>query len=106
MLASTGYGPSASNQWRKLSFDRDERKFELWERKFLDYMKIRKLKHVLVGNDETTITADQNATAFSELIQFLDERSITIIMRDVRDDGRKAFQILQEHYAGVANPEL
>jgi len=34
-------------------------KFELWEVKFLGYMKIRKLKHVFVTQDE------QNEMAFS-----------------------------------------
>lgn len=53
------------------------------------YMKIRKLKHVLVGTED--ITPDQNEIAFSELIQFLDERSISLVMRGAREDGRKAF---------------
>ena len=101
---STGYGPSANSQWKNICFDGDERKFELWEIKFLGYMKIRKLKHVLVG--EEAITGDQNEMAFSELIQFLDERSISLIMRDARDDGRKAFKILREHYAGCGKPRI
>ena len=102
-MNSTGYGPS--NQWKNITFDGDERKFELWEIKFLGYMKIRKLKHILTGEDED-ITPDQNETAFAELIQFLDERSISLIMRDARDDGRKAFQILKEHYAGSGKPRI
>ena len=42
-------------------------------------MKLKKLKHVLVGPVER-ITEEKNELAFSELIQFLDERSISLIM--------------------------
>ena len=76
-MTATGYGPSASSQWQNISFDGDERKFELWEVKFLGYMKLKKLKHVLVGPVEE-VTDEQNELAFSELIQFLDERSILL----------------------------
>ena len=62
------------------------------------------MKHVLVGTEE--ITADENENAYSELIQFLDERSISLIMRDARDDGRKAFSILRQHYAGSGKPRV
>ncbi|XP_066925577.1 uncharacterized protein [Clytia hemisphaerica] len=104
MTSSTGYGPSANNLWQNIAFDGDERKFELWEVKFLGYMNIRKLKHVFVSEDE--ITAEKNELAFSELIQFLDERSISLIMRDARDNGRLAFKILKEHYAGSGKPRI
>ena len=36
----------------------------------------------------------KNAEAFAELIQFLDERSLALVMRDARDKGREAFKIL------------
>ncbi|XP_066925480.1 uncharacterized protein [Clytia hemisphaerica] len=104
MTSSTGYGPSANNLWQNIAFDGDERKFELWEVKFLGYMNIRKLKHVFVSEDE--ITAEKNELAFSELIQFLDERSISLIMRDARDNGRLAFKILKEHYAASGKPRI
>jgi len=41
-------------------------------------MKIKKLKSVLVGDGD--VTADKNETTFAELIQFLDKRSISLIM--------------------------
>lgn len=104
-MNSTAYGPST--QWKNITFDGDERKFELWEVKFLGYMKIRKLKHVLIAKEgEAEISADDKETAFAELIQFLDERSISLIMRDALNDGRKAFQILKEHYAGSGKPRI
>ena len=81
----TAYGPSS--QWQNLTFDGDERKYEIWETKILGYMKLRKLKDTLVGVGE--VDADKNETAFSELIQFLDERSLSLVIREARDDGRK-----------------
>ena len=40
---STGYGP-----WRGLAFNGDESKYELWEVKFLAFMRIQKLCDVFV----------------------------------------------------------
>ena len=98
----TGYGPS--NQWQNLIFNGDERKFEIWETKLLGYMKIKKLKDVLVGDDEPD--AERNEMAFAEMIQFLDERSLSLVIRDANDNGRKAFKILKAHYAGSGKPRI
>ena len=98
----TGYGPS--NLWQNLAFDGNEKKFEIWETKILGYMKLKKLKNVFVTEDE--VTADQKETAFAELIQFLDERSLTLVLREANDDGRKAWKILKEHYASGSKPRI
>ena len=82
----TGYGPS--NLWQNLTFDGNERKYDLWETKILGYMKLKKLKMVFVTEDD--VTEEQNETAFAELIQFLDERLLSLVIREARDDGRKA----------------
>ena len=97
----TGYGYA-----RNLIFDGDEAKYELWEMKMLAYMKLKKLKHVilpdLINNtdDAAVITSDKQEEAFSELIFLLDERSQELVMRDAKNDGRKALEILRKHYAG------
>ena len=52
------------------------------------------------------ITEEKNELAFSELIQFLDERSISPIMWDARDNGRKAYEISKQHYAGNSKPRI
>ena len=98
----TGYGPS--NQWQNLIFNGDESKFEIWETKLLGYMKIKKLKDVLVGDDEPD--AERNEMAFAEMIQFLEERSFSLVIRDANDNGRKAFKILKAHYAGSGKPRI
>lgn len=42
--------------------------------------------------------ADKNELAFAELIQFLDDKTLHLIMRDAPDNGRKALSILREHF--------
>ena len=101
-MNSTGYGPS--NMWQNLVFDGNEKKFELWETKLLGYMKLKKLKKVF--NTDEEISGETNETAFAELIQFLDERSLTLVMREAQDDGRKAWKILKEHYASNSKPRI
>ena len=66
-----------------------------WEVKFLGYMRLQTLKDVLVSESwDEEANASKNEEAFAELIQFLDEKSLVLVMRDAIDDGRKALQIL------------
>ena len=50
--------------------------------------------------------AEKNSLAYSELVQFIDDRSLSLVMRDAKDDGRKAIQILKEHYQGSGKPRI
>ena len=101
-IRSTGYGPS--NLWQNLVYDGNEKKFDLWETKILGYMKLKKLNKIFTTTEE--ITEEQNETAFAELIQFFDECLLTLVMREAQDDGRKAWQILKEHYASGSKPRI
>ena len=95
----TGYGAPA----HQLRFDGDESKYELWETKMLAYMKLKKLKTVILpaeNNLAAAVSDDKKEEAYSELILLLDERSQNLIMQDAKDDGRKALEILRQHYAG------
>ena len=91
----TGYGSSAS-RFARLLFDGEERNYEKWEIKFLGYMHIHKLKDIILSESEE-VDASRNELAFSELIQFLDDRSLCLIMRDAKNDGRKALKLLRSH---------
>ena len=51
-------------------------------------------------------TSDKNAEVYAELIQFLDDRSLSLVMRDAPDDGKKAMGILREHYMGKGKPRV
>ena len=92
VMNETGYGPSS--RYGRLLFDGDERKYEQWEVKFLGYMRLRKLKDSITAADDVEITAAKNEETYAELIQFLDDKSLALVMRDARDDGRKALKIL------------
>ena len=105
---ATGYGPSnnAQGRYSRLFFDGDERKYEQWEVKFLAYMLLQKLKSVILTPEGEEIDRDKNELAYAELIQFLDEKSLSLVMRDAADDGRKALSILRAHYAGSGTPRI
>ena len=100
-MSSTGYGSHATQG--NLHFDGNEDKYDMWECKFLSYMRLKKLKKVIVP-DGPAATAEQKEDAFAELVQFLDERSLCLVMRDAADDGRKALEILCNHYARYGKP--
>ena len=73
--------------------------------KVLGYMKIKKLKDILVDENDNP-DAEKNELVFAELIQFLDEQSFALVMHDAKDKGREAFKILREHYAGKGKPRI
>jgi len=84
---------------RYYSYDGDEGKYKSWEVKFLGYMRLLKLTDTVLPPSDTDVGADKNAEAFAELIQFSDLKSLPLVMRDDMDDGKKALEILQQHYA-------
>ncbi|KAG1649946.1 D-aminoacyl-tRNA deacylase 1 [Nymphon striatum] len=100
---STGYGPR-----HRLMFDGEETRYELWEVKFLGYMRLQKLHDVILAKEEesTPPSAELNSNAFAELVQFLDDRSLSLVIRDARDDGREALKILRGHYLGIGKPRI
>jgi hypothetical protein len=102
-INSTGYGPRT-----RLYFDGDETKYELWEVKFLGYMRMQKFHDVIVKKEgeRDAPEADKLADAFAELVQCLDDRSLSLVLRDAKDDGRKALQILRGHYRGSGKPRV
>ncbi|KXJ21573.1 Chromobox protein-like 7 [Exaiptasia diaphana] len=100
---STGYGPR-----RTLIFDGDETKYELWEVKFLGHLRLQKLFDVAIKQEGETDapSADKNANVFAELVQCLDDRSLSLVIREANNDGRKAIEVLREHYQGKGNPRI
>ena len=101
--SSTGYGPR-----RALLFDGNESKYELWEVKFLGYTRHQKLYDVFVRLESEKKPPDEErqADAFAELVQCLDDRSLSLVMHDARDDGRKALEILRQLYQGKGKPRV
>ena len=99
---STGYGPRK----RTLVFDGDERKFELWLVRFMGHLRIQKLHATVLAAPDKDVDAAKNAEAFAELTQYLDDRSLSLIMREAADDGRRALIILKEHYRPKGKPRV
>ena len=71
----------------------------------MGYLELKDLKDVVTSTDET-VDAAKNSKAFSELIQYLDDTSLGLIMREANGDGRQAMKMLKQHYAGKGNVRL
>lgn len=104
-----------------MCFDGDEKNFELWETKFLAHLRLQGLKGTILNEfDGDAIEgesaadraaraaedASKNEEAYAELIQLLDDKSLSLVMRDAADNGRKALKILRDHYAGKGKPRV
>ena len=89
-----------SSRWTRLVFDGDEEKYELWEKRFLGHLLLRGLKKTILNQPEMGEDKEKNALAYAELIQVLDDKSVSLVMREAADDGRRALIILREYYAG------
>ena len=88
----TGYGPRIV----KLFFDGDEFKYELWEVKFLGYLRIQHLYQIILSPTDQSGDMDfveKNTTIFAVLIQYLDNKSLSLVIRDRKDNGRKDLRI-------------
>ena len=59
-------------------------------------MRIRKLHEVFKDLDDETleVNQDSNEEAYAELVQLLDDRSLSLVIREAKDSGRKALRIL------------
>ena len=106
----------SSQRFSRLLFDGDERSYELWETRFLAHLELRGLSATIkaepqVADDEdadVVAAADigKNAQAYAELVQVLDNKSLSLVMREAAGDGRKALKILRGHYAGKGKPRI
>ena len=94
-----GYGLSKS-----LQFSGDAEDFELWAVKLKAHLRLNKLYKTLQA--ATDGDEEKNADLYSTLVQVLDDKSLNLIIRDAEDDGRKAFQIMVEHYQGTSKPRI
>ena len=81
MYNATGYGPrrDVGNRWSRLCFDGDEKNYEIWETKFLGYLRLQGLKGTILQEPDEDDVNDEvkNEEAYAELIQFLDDKSLS-----------------------------
>ena len=111
-LSSTGYGPS---RYQRLLFSGEEEDYEIWETKFLGYLRTRNLKKIILSEpppstdesaEELAAYTLKNEECYAELVQFLDDKSLGLVMREADNDGRQALNILREHYASSSKPKI
>ena len=57
------------------------------------------------ASDSDPPNEEENEEASTEMVQFLDERSLGLVMHDVKDNGRKSLEILWQH-AGSGKPRI
>ncbi|KAF2346530.1 Reverse transcriptase RNA-dependent DNA polymerase [Trinorchestia longiramus] len=95
----TGYGPS------NLTFDGNDERYGLWEVKFRAYLDLKSLNSVLEG-EESSLDVEKNKQVFSKPVQRLDDKSLSLIIRDAYGDGRKSMKILGDHYLGSSKPRI
>ena len=106
MNTSTGYGPSS--RYSRLYFNGDASKYEIWEEKFIGYLRTQKLKEAVCSTADplTPELAAKNEEAYAELILLIDDSSLALIRNDAKDDCRQALKLLHEHYAGKGKPRV
>lgn len=78
----------------------------------MGHLRLQGLKDTILiepaGDEEAEPAEDEekNAEAYAELIQFLDDKSLSLVMLEAADDGRKALKILRDYYAGKGKPRV
>ena len=74
----------------------------------LGYFRIQHLHKIILSPTDQSDDIDfveKNVTVFAHLIQYLDDISLSIVIRDALDNGRKALTILREHYLSKRKAE-
>ena len=105
MPTLTGYGPRKDSRRHRNTplIDRDEEKYEIWETKFLGRLGSLSLKDAIFGVNLTE-DDERNKEAYAELVQFPDDKGLSLILREAADNERKSLNILRGHYAGKRKP--
>ena len=74
MQTLTGYEPrytvENSGQFNMLMFQGDERKYELWEERFLGYLRTHKLYDTIIAKMDEPVNPNKNVVAYIEMVQF------------------------------------
>lgn len=73
--------------------------------KFLCHLRLLSLKSTILHEPDEE-DAEEDAEKNAELIQLLDDKSLSLVMREASDDGRRALQVLRDHYAGKGKPRV
>ena len=72
----------------------------------LQTLKLKKTIMPEIMPSEEEADEEKNEECYAELIQLLDDTSLSLVMRDAAGDGRKALKILRDHYASQGKPRI
>ena len=79
--------------------------FELWRLNVKGLIRINKL-HSILDSTDPNVNADKNTEIFALMVQYLDDKSLNLIIRYVPDMVREAFKILQKCYLDASKPRI
>ena len=77
--------------------------------KFLGYLRIQHLHKIILSPTDQSDDMDfveKNATFFTKLIQYLNDKSLSLVIRDAQDNRRKGLTILREHHLSKRKPKV
>ena len=97
---STGYGHSMSKQ---IMFDGDGDNYKIWETRFLAYLQTKGLKGTILSPTPDT---NKNKQCYAELVNCIDDKSLSIIMNEAPDDGQGAMKLLKNHYTSSSKQRI
>ena len=66
----------------------------------------KRLDVFIPSEAEEALDEVKNANGFAELVQHLNDRSLSLIIREAKDDGKKASKVLREYYQGIGKPRI
>ena len=85
----------------KTLFDGDVSKYGIWEVMILGYLRIQYSSQIILSLTDQSDDVDfveKNPTVFAVLIQDLDDKSLSLEIRDAQDNRRKPLILLSEYY--------
>ena len=79
---------------QQIIFDGTEDTYDLWETRFLKHLHTLKLKDTILKEPtrDAAIAADgaKNEDCYAQLVNALDDKSLSLIRHNAAEDGRKA----------------
>ena len=79
--------------------------------KFIGFCRLQKLYDAILppsegGVADADLTDVKNAEAFAELSLALNDRSLSLIIHDAKNDGRKSLKILRQHFVAASETRV
>ena len=78
----------------------------------MGHLRLQKLHDIVTCSDDQNgghnenEQVDKNEEVFAELVQYLHDISLSLIIRDAKSNGRKTMAILRSHHIGTSKPRI